>query len=106
MVYVVDTIEVDPPDAEAYFHAIETMGVPVMTEAGARFVSCWGTSPELGEDVNIKTIWSCDDHAQWNVIRKNLVLDPRWHAFAATIAGLWKGGQRRFFYPSSFSPSA
>lgn len=104
MVYVVDTVEVEPEDADEYVGLVAGKGVPVMTEAGARFVSCWATSPELGERVTVKTIWSCEDHVEWNVIRKNMVLDPRWYEFSSEISRLWKGGNRRFFYPASFSP--
>ena len=104
MVYMVDTVEVDAQDADEYLRIVETAGVPVMKEAGARFVSCWSTSKELGEPVNIKTIWAFDDHVEWNEIRKNMVLDPRWFGFSDQISKLWTGGTRRFYYPADFSP--
>jgi NIPSNAP len=104
MAYVVDTVQVEPENAAAYLRIVETEIVPVMTAAGAGFVSCWSTSTELGEEVSIKTIWSFTDHVEWNVIRKNMVLDPRWYQFSAKIGELRTGGTRRFFYPSSFSP--
>jgi NIPSNAP len=104
MAYVVDTVQVEPEHAEAYLRLVENEVVPVMTDAGAGFVSCWSTSTELGEAVSIKTIWSFVDHVEWNVIRKNMVLDPRWYQFSAKMGELRTGGTRRFFYPSSFSP--
>jgi NIPSNAP len=104
MAYVVDTALMEPANAPEYLRLVENEGVPVMTEAGAGFVSCWSTSSELGEEVSVKTIWSFADHAEWNVIRKNMVLDPRWYAYSEKIKPLRTGGMRRFFYPASFSP--
>ena len=104
MVYVVDTVQVDAENADEYLRIVETMGVPVMQEAGARFISCWGSSKDLGEPVNIKTIWACDDHVEWNEIRKNMVLNPRWFEYSDRISALWTGGSRRFYYPADFSP--
>jgi hypothetical protein len=106
VVYLVDTVEVVPEKADEYLGIVETMGVPVMQEAGARFISCWGTSKELGEAVNIKTIWAFEDHVEWNEIRKNMVLNPRWYEYSARISALWKEGTRRFYYPADFSPLA
>jgi hypothetical protein len=104
MAYVVDTALMEPENAQEYLRIIETEAVPVMTGAGAGFVSCWSTSSELGEEVSVKTIWSFADHAEWNVIRKNMVLDPRWYAYSEKIKPLRTGGTRRFFYAASFSP--
>jgi hypothetical protein len=104
VVFLVDTVEVGVDNAPAYLRIIETAAVPVMTGAGASFVSCWSTSSELGEDVGITVIWSFDDHVAWNEIRKNLVLDGRWHAYAKQIAALRNRGTRRFYYPADFSP--
>jgi NIPSNAP len=104
MAFVVDTAVMEPERAPEYLRLIESEVVPVMTGAGAGFVSCWSTSAELGEDVSVKTIWSFTDHVEWNVIRKNMVLDPRYYAYSEKLAQLRTGGTRRFFYPSSFSP--
>lgn len=104
MAYVVDTALVEPADAAEYLSVVQTEAVPVMTDAGAGFISCWATSGELGEAVSIKTIWSFADHADWNVIRKNMVLDPRWYQYSDKFARLRTGGNRRFYYAASFSP--
>lgn len=104
MAYVVDTVQMEPGDAQEYLRLVENEAVPVMTDAGAGFVACWETSGELGEEVSIKTIWSFNDHVQWNVIRKNMVLDPRYHEYSQKIAQLRTGGTRRFFYTAPFSP--
>jgi hypothetical protein len=99
VVYIVDTVQVDPEQADEYIRAVETMGVPVMTGAGAGFVSCWATARDAGESVSIQTVWSTKDHVEWNEIRKNMVLNPAWYEYAGKISSLWQGGNRRFFYP-------
>jgi hypothetical protein len=106
MAFVVDTALMEPKSTPEYLRLIETEAVPVMTDAGAGFVSCAQTSAELGEDVSVQTIWSFADHVEWNVIRKNMVLDPRYYAYSEKLAQLRTGGTRRFFYPASFSPLA
>jgi hypothetical protein len=105
VVYLVDTIEVDPGKVEEYLRTVEEFGIPVMTGAGAHFVSCRTTSKELGEPVSIEVVWAFEDHERWNDIRKNLVLDARWYAFGDRIAELRTGGTRRFYYPVSFDAS-
>ena len=98
--YIVDTVQVKPDDLDAYVALVHRTAVPVMTRAGAGFVSCWATSPKLGEDVDVQVTWSFPDHVQWNEVRKNLVLDQEWHALAGSAAALRQGGARRFYYPT------
>jgi len=98
-VRLVDTIQVRPADLEAYVALVHDVAVPVMTAAGASFVSCLATSPSLGEDVDVQVTWSFRDHVEWNEIRKNLVLDRAWHGLALRAAALRTGGTRRFYYP-------
>jgi NIPSNAP protein len=104
VVYVVDTVQVDAEGADEYLRIVETVGVPVMNKAGARFVSCWSTRKDLGEPVEVKTIWAFEDHVEWNEIRKNMVLSPGWFEYSDKISALWTGGNRRFYYPAGFSP--
>ena len=99
-VHLVDTIQVSPSDLAAYVALVHDAAVPVMTAAGASFVSCWATSPDLGEDVDVQVTWSFPDHVHWNEIRKNLVLDRAWHDLARRAAALRTGGTRRFYYPT------
>lgn len=98
--YVVDTVQVKPGDLDAYVALVHGTAVPVMTRAGAGFVSCLATSPALGEDVDVQVTWSFADHVEWNQIRKNLVLDPDWYGLARRTRDLWTGGTRRFYYPT------
>jgi hypothetical protein len=104
LVYLVDTVQLDPQVVDEYMLTIESVGVPIMTGAGSAFVSCWATSTELGEDVSVVTVWSFEDHVAWNQIRKNLVLNPDWYEYSGRLARLRTGGNRRFYYPASFSP--
>jgi hypothetical protein len=99
--YIVDTIQVRPDDLDGYVALVHEVALPVMTGAGATFVSCLATSPALGEDVDVQVTWSFRDHVEWNEIRKNLVLDRAWHDLARRAAALRTGGTRRFFYPTS-----
>ena len=103
MVYIVDTVQVDPGRAEEYVRTVHTMGVPVMTGAGARFVSCWVTAEDAGEPVSVQTVWASADHGEWNEIRRNMVLNPDWYEYSRSISSLWLGGTRRFYYPTDGS---
>ena len=98
--YIVDTVQVKADDVGAYVGLVHGSAVPVMTRAGAGFVSCWATSPALGEDVDVQVTWSFPDHVAWNEIRKNLVLDRDWHVLAHRSRELRTGGTRRFYYPT------
>jgi hypothetical protein len=102
---MVDTVEVGPDSVDAYLDALRSLGVPVMTDAGAAFVSCATTPRDCGEPVTVQVVWGFDDYEQWNVIRKHLVLDPRWYEYAGRAAAVRTGGTRRFFAPADVSPT-
>jgi hypothetical protein len=104
MVHLVDTVEVEPGLVDEYLRAVEDLGVPAMTDAGASLVSCAVSAADLGEAVTVQVTWSFSDHGHWNEIRRALVLDPRWHAYGRRIAPLRTGGTRRFLHPVTFSP--
>ncbi len=95
--HLVDTVEVEPGHVEDYLDVLRSLGRAVMTDAGATFVSCATTSSEIGERVHVQVVWAVDDHGHWDEIRKNLVLDPRYHDYGARVASLRTGGTRRFF---------
>lgn|GEM_PF-3173775 len=75
-------------------------GVPILRRAGLEFVSCRSTSPDLGEDVLIQVTWKVADHAHYNQARFAFVTDPEWREYTGKASKLWRGGTRRFFYPS------
>jgi len=106
VLYLVDTVSVDPSRSDDYLRLVETSGVAIMRDAGATLVSCWSTSRKLGDQVDILLVWSVGDFATWNATRKNLVLDPRWHCYAKEAALLRSGGTRRFYEAAPFSPDA
>ena len=100
--HLVDTVEVGPELVDEYLEVVRTLGLPVMTDAGASFVSCATTSAAIGEPVSIQVVWAFEDHGEWNEIRKNMVLDPRYHDYGSRLASLRTGGTRRFFTPASW----
>jgi hypothetical protein len=100
MVHLVDTIEVRAEHVDDYLQLVGTVGIAVMTDAGATFVSCATTSREVGEAVHVQVVWAFDDHEHWNEIRRNLVLDPRWYEYGARSTNLRVGGTRRFYTPA------
>jgi hypothetical protein len=104
--HLVDTVEVEPGHVADYLDVVRTLGMAVMTDAGATFVSSATTSSEVGEHVHIQVVWAFDDFVHWNEIRKNMVLDPRYHEYGSRAAALRVGGTRRFFAPVALSPTA
>jgi len=103
VVHLVDTSEVRAENVDDYLELVRDVGVAVMTDAGATFVSCATTSREVGEAVHVQVVWAFDDHERWNEIRRNLVLDPRWYEYGARAATLRTGGTRRFYTPAPLS---
>ncbi|MHB8681589.1 MAG: hypothetical protein ACYDA2_05795 [Acidimicrobiales bacterium] len=97
MLYLVDTVTVADADVARYVELVGDRVRPVMTEAGATFEYCRCTDGGLGEPVEVQVAWSCADNAAWNVIRRNLVLDPRWYEATAALEPLRQGGTRRFY---------
>ena len=95
-----------PDDVDRYLDLVATMGMAVMTEAGATFVSAATTSSEVGERIHIQVVWAFDDFVHWNEIRKNMVLDPRYHEYGNRAASLRVGGTRRFFTVAPIAPSS
>jgi hypothetical protein len=101
MVFLVDTVEVAPGDVDAYLEAVAALGVPVMTGAGAVFVSVRRSDPAAGAPATVEVTWSFDDYGAWNEIRRRLVLDPRWYEYGRAVAALRGGGTRRFLHPAA-----
>ncbi len=104
--YLVYLVQVAPADAPAYLEAVATMAVPVMTEAGATLESCRSTFGDFGLDVDIEVVWRIPDFEGWNRVRRDLVLDPRWHEWGHRAASLRRGGSRRFMRPVELGPGS
>lgn len=97
MLYMVDVVDVEPDKADAYISVFQGDMVPVLERAGATFVHCMRTRGDIGQPVSVHTTWSFPDLAAWNVVRKNLVLDPEWYACAERLRTMRDGGTRRFY---------
>ena len=93
--FLVDVVQVGEQDTDAYLRALEEDGIPVMAAAGATFESCRATPAGMGTDVDIEVVWCFGDFAHWNLVRRNLVLDPRWYVWAQRARELRRGGTRR-----------
>ena len=99
-IHIVDTLAVAPSDQVRMLELLRDEGVPVLRKAGLELVGCYSTSPDLGEDVLIQVTWKVADHAQYNQARFAFVTDPAWRTYSNKASKLWRGGTRRFFYPS------
>jgi hypothetical protein len=97
MLYMIDTIDVEPSGADAYISLVETELRPIMEEAGAVLEYCRRSDDGIGEPVSVQTSWLLSDLSNWNVVRKNLVLDPRWYACAERLRTIRMAGTRRFY---------
>jgi hypothetical protein len=95
-VHLVDQQQVAPGDVDEFLALVRVEGIALMESAGATFVSC-DAAPDLGDDVDVLTVWSFADFVEWNRIRRNLMFDPRYFPYAAKLAGLRHRGIRRFY---------
>jgi hypothetical protein len=99
-IHIVDTVSVAAADAEAYARLVRDRVAPAMRDAGAPLIALRATSSEIGEDeVLVQSVWAVADHAEWNRVRRNFFMDPRWHEAWAAAAPLRRSGTRRFYYP-------
>jgi len=103
-VHLVDQHVVPPGSVAKLVQLVREHGVPLMETAGASFVSC-EQAPDLGDDIEVLTTWSCADFAEWNGIRRNLMFAPRYHAYSAELAALRRGGTRRFYADAPLAAS-
>jgi hypothetical protein len=93
---LVDQHRVAAPEVEAFVAIVREQVRPTMEDAGATFVAC-DVGPELGDDIDVRTEWACADFEAWNLVRRNLMFDSRYHASSAALGALRRGGSRRFY---------
>ena len=104
MIYLVDDIIVAPEDTEKYLELLQTVYLPDASRRDLELVACWHTPTDIGEDVNILIIWALRDWKHWDQVRHDSVMDLSMWAWVDQIKALRKGGTRRFFLPTEFSP--
>jgi hypothetical protein len=95
-VRLVDHQQVAAADAGEFVALVRGQGVPLMESAGVTFVLC-EAAPEVGDDIDVLTVWSFSDFVEWNRIRRDLMFDRRYAPYAAELARLRRGGTRRFY---------
>ena len=83
-VHLVDQQQVTAADAAELVAVVRGQGIPLMESAGAVFVLC-EAAPDLGDDVDVLTVWSFRDFVEWNRIRRDLMFDPRYAPYAAEL---------------------
>jgi hypothetical protein len=101
---LVDQHQVAPGDVDEFVALVHEQVRPTMENAGATFVAC-DVGPELGDDVDVVTVWSCADFTAWNEIRRNLMFDPGYHVGAVALGRLRRGGTRRFYADEPAAPA-
>jgi hypothetical protein len=104
LLYLVDDIIVAPENTEKYLELFQTDYLPGARKRGLELVACWHTPTDIGEDVNIKFIWALRDWKQWDQVRHDSVTDLSVWGWVDQAKALRKGGTRRFFLPTEFSP--
>jgi hypothetical protein len=95
-VRLVDHQQVAAADVSEFVALVRAQGVPLMESAGVTFVLC-EAAPEVGDDVDVLTVWSFGDFVEWNRIRRDLMFDPRYAPYVTELARLRRGGTRRFY---------
>ena len=104
MIYLVDDIIVAPENTEKYLELFQTDYLPGARKRDLELVACWHTPTDIGEDVTILIIWALRDWKHWDQVRHDSVMDLSMWAWVDQIKALRKGGTRRFFLPTEFSP--
>jgi len=95
-VRVVDVHQVASADLDALVTILREQVAPTMEAAGATLVGC-DVAPDLGDDREVLSVWSCADFVAWNEIRRRLMFDPRYHVYGSALVALRRGGTRRFY---------
>jgi hypothetical protein len=106
MLYMVDTTVVAAGDTDRFLESFESTFLPAANERGMELVACWHTPTSLGEDVDVMAIFRLKDWAHWNDLRRKAVLDPAMLEWIEVLESLRRGGSRKFFSPTTFSPLA
>ena len=105
MIHLVDTVDVQPGDLEAYLAAFADYYLPGAKERGMELVACWHTPTEIGETVTVTVVFRLESWEHWERIRNAGVRDPLMGTWVDKRRALMLNGSRRFYEAASFSPA-
>jgi hypothetical protein len=101
VIHLVDTVEVQRADLDAYLAAFTEHYLPGATERGMELVGCWHTPTEIGENVSVMAVFRLESWAEWERIRNAGVRDPRMATWIDLRRALMVNGTRRFYQSPS-----
>ena len=104
MIHLVDTVDVQPDDLEAYRAAFAECYLPGAVDRGMELVGCWHTPTQIGETVTVTVVFRVGSWANWELIRNAGVRDPLMSTWVDKRRALMTKGTRRFYESTSFSP--
>jgi NIPSNAP len=104
VIYLVESIDVQPDDLDALLDGFERHYLPGARERGMEFVACWHTPTNIGEDVTVTLIFGLEGWAEWEKIRNAAVSDPGVAKWVEVRRSLMLRGRRTFSEPAAFSP--
>jgi hypothetical protein len=104
MIYLTESIDVQPGDLDALLAGFENHYLPGARDRGMEFVACWHTPINIGEDVTVTVIFGIESWARWETIRNAAVSDPEVATWVELRRSLMLRGRRTFSEPASFSP--
>jgi len=104
-VYMVDAVDVAPPDADRYLDAFERLYLPGARRRGMDLVACWHTPRTIGEAVTVFVVFAVGTWAEWEQARNAAVVDPALPEWLSARAEMMQRGSRRFVNAATFSPT-
>jgi hypothetical protein len=97
VIQLVDTVDVQPDDLDAYLTAFAECYLPGATERGMELVGCWHTPVGIGELVTVTVVFRMEGWEAWERIRNAGVRDPRMATWIDRRRPLMVNGSRRFY---------
>lgn len=104
MIHLVDTVDVQPEDLDAYLAAFADYYLPGATERGMELVGYWHTPRDIGEIVTVMVVFRMESWGAWERIRNAAVRDPRIATWIDRRRALMVTGTRRFYESAPLPP--
>ena len=104
VIHLVDAVDVQPDDLDAYLAAFAEYYLPGAVDRGMELVGCWHTPTDIGEMVTVTVVFRVESWANWELIRNAGVRDPLMSTWVDKRRALMTKGTRRFYESASFSP--